>query len=208
MRKLSWQKTRRCRKNCASKPVAVNYGCHPQVRVAVDALRRGAVVAYPTEAVWGLGCEMRNYHGVQRILDLKQRPAAKGLILVADCLAQFEFVLHGLPADMRETLQASWPGPVTWLVPHKQRLPAWITGQHDTVALRVSRHPVVVALCRMLGGPIVSTSANPQGAQAARFSFQARRYFGNNVTYAPGRVDLQARPSVIRDLISGAVLRT
>lgn len=188
--------------------MTLNYDCHPRLQVAVDALRRGGVVAYPTEAVWGLGCEVHNRHGVQRILDLKQRSPDKGLILVADCLAQFEFVLHDLPADMRNTLQASWPGPITWLVPHRQRLPAWITGQHDTVALRVSRHPVVATLCRTLGGPIVSTSANPQGAQAARFSFQARRYFGDNVTYAPGRVDLQARPSVIRDLISGAVLRT
>lgn len=185
----------------------VDYGRHPQLLVAVDTLRRGGVVAYPTEAVWGLGCEVHNRHGVQQILDLKQRSPHKGLILVADCMARFEFILHDLPPELRQTLQASWPGPRTWLVPHRQRLPAWITGQHETVALRVSRHPVVVALCRTLGGPIVSTSANPQGAQAPRFSFQVRRYFGDNVTYAPGRVDRHARPSVIRDLISGRVLR-
>lgn len=101
----------------------------------------------------------------------------------------------------------TWPGPNTWLVAHNLRVPQWISGAHPTVAIRVSAHPTVAALCDLFGGALVSTSANPQGCQPARFSFQARRYFGPQVVYAAGQVNLGGRPSTIRDLISGQVIR-
>jgi L-threonylcarbamoyladenylate synthase len=164
------------------------------------------VIAYPTEGVWGLGADPFNSHAVERVLALKGRPVSKGLILVAAHIEQFDFILRHLSADQRATLTASWPGPNTWLVPHAGEVPLWISGAHSTVALRVSAHPVVRALAE-LTGPLVSTSANPQGLAPARHASRARQYFANQVFYAPGQVFRDAGPSTIRDLITGRVVR-
>lgn len=178
------------------------------LRAAVGALLDGGVIACPTEAVWGLSCAPADSAAVRRLLRLKSRPVDKGLILVAADLQQFAAIVEDLPASQHATLEHSWPGPCTWLVPHRGRVPAWISGAHDTVALRVSAHPLVAALCRGFGGPLVSTSANPGGAQPARAGYQVRRYFGGDLDYIlPGALGGSGRPSVIRDLASGRVIR-
>jgi L-threonylcarbamoyladenylate synthase len=179
-----------------------------RLRAAVSALRAGGVIACPTEAVWGLSCDPDNPQAVHRLLALKQRPVAKGLILVAATESQFGFLLQGLDPEDRAKLSSTWPGPATWLVPHRQRVPCWIHGEHDTVAVRVSAHPAVSALCRAWGGPLVSTSANPGGAHPARALFQVHRYFGNALDgLVPGAVGGQQRPTGIRDLASGEIIR-
>lgn len=163
---------------------------------------------YPTEAVWGLGCDPFNGHAVAEVLKLKRRSWAKGLILVASDIAQFEFLLHGLDDDKRRTVEEAWPGHVTFLVPHHDRIPSLVSGAHEKVALRVSAHPIVQALCESFGGPIVSTSANPQGLSPAATGFKARSYFGKHgLVFAPGRVGAQAKPSKIIDLASGQQIR-
>jgi len=178
------------------------------LRRALAALAAGGVIACPTEAVWGLSCDPDHEHAVLRVLALKQRPLHKGLILVAAGQSQLEFLLHDIPDHQRQQLSASWPGPATWLVPHRERVPPWIYGEHDTVAVRVSSHPVVRALCSAWGGPLVSSSANRAGAQPPRAAFQVRRYFGRRLDYIlPGAVGTSARPSVIRDLASGQIIR-
>jgi len=136
---------------------------------AAARLRTGGVIAYPTEAVWGIGCDPFDEAAVLRLLALKQRPVDKGLILVGAALEQFDGLLdwERLPPDRAEAVYASWPGPHTWIVPTTGRVPHWITGAHDGVAARVSAHPMVVALCMAFGGPIVSTSANLAGAPPA-----------------------------------------
>ncbi len=179
-----------------------------RTRFAVDHLLNGGVIAYPTEGVWGLGCDPDDELAVQRVLDLKVRPREKGLILVASHSDQFAGLLQDLPEAQQSRLKLSWPGAVTWLVPHRGRVPQWISGEHDTVALRVSAHPVVRALCDTFGGPIVSTSANRAGAQAPVTAYQVHRYFGDSVDYVvPGSVTEAGRASVIRDLLSDAVIR-
>jgi L-threonylcarbamoyladenylate synthase len=187
-------------------PKPLDYRAHPRVRLAALELARGGVVAYPTEGVWGLGAHPFNRHAVEKILGLKNRPVDKGLILVAAHINQLDFILRHLSAEQRAALAASWPGPNTWLVPHHGEVPPWISGQHETVALRVSAHPVVRALAE-LAGPLVSTSANPQGLAPARQAFRARGYFGNQVFYAPGQVFPNAGPSTIRDLLTGRIVR-
>lgn len=180
----------------------------PKIHRAANALATGHVVAYPTEAVWGLGCDPFNRHAVEAVLALKNRPVHKGLILVAATIEQFDFLLWDLDAPLREKLQASWPGHTTWLVPHHDRLPKVVSGQHSTIAVRVSAHPGVRALCSVFGGPIVSTSANPQGFEPARTGFMARKYFRQSgVVFAPGVVGQQAKPSAIIDAQSGAIIR-
>jgi len=178
-----------------------------QVQQAARVVRQGGVIAYPTEAVWGLGCDPWDEQAVERLLALKERPVHKGLILVADCIEQFDFLLEDLPAIWQERLAGSWPGPNTWLVPHQNRLPEWITGQHDTVALRVSDHPGVQALCA-LTGPLVSTSANPAGRPSARSRLRVQQYFPGQLDYVlGGALGGRKNPSLIRDLISGDVVR-
>ena len=170
-------------------------------------VRDGGLIAYPTEAVWGLGCDPWNELAVLRLLALKERPMEKGLILVAADIEQFDFLLDGLPEAWLERLAASWPGPNTWLVPHQGLLPEWITGGSDKVALRVSDHPLVRALCAEVG-PLVSTSANPRGRPAARSRLRVEQYFHGQLDgVLNGQLGGRRNPSLIRDLVSGAVIR-
>ena len=179
-----------------------------RLSAALSALRSEGVVACPTEAVWGLSCDPDSEAAVSRLLALKQRPVEKGLILVAASESQLAFLLADLDPAQRATLSASWPGPNTWLVPHHGRVQPWVHGRFPSVAVRVSRHPVVKALCEAWGGPLVSTSANPAGAQPPRAGFQVARYFGGSLDgMLPGEVGGASGPSQIRDLVTGALVR-
>tara|TARA_R110002110_G_scaffold205066_7_gene417077 strand:+ start:212340 stop:212906 length:567 start_codon:yes stop_codon:yes gene_type:complete len=179
-----------------------------RLQLATRAITAGDVVACPTEAVWGLSCDPADALAVETLLTLKKRPVSKGLILVAASIDQLDFLLAGLPADKMQQLSDTWPGPATWLVPHHGRIPPWVSGVHSTVAVRVSAHPVVQALCDAWGGPLVSTSANKAGAQPARNAFQVRRAFGDELgALLPGAVGVSQRPTVIRDLDSGQIIR-
>lgn len=170
-------------------------------------VREGGVIAYPIEAVWGLGCDPWNEMAVDRLLALKDRPVHKGLILVADNIRQFDFLLDDLPERWVDRLASTWPGPNTWLVPHQGLLPEWISGQHDTVALRVSEHPLVRDLCA-LTGPLVSTSANPSGRPSARSRLRVEQYFHQQLDgVLGGALGGRRNPSLIRDLRSGDVVR-
>ncbi|MFT5709514.1 MAG: L-threonylcarbamoyladenylate synthase [Halioglobus sp.] len=178
------------------------------LRQAVTAIRSGGVVACPTEAVWGLSCDPFNEMAVARLLYLKRREMAKGLVLVAGSESQLEWLLRGLPLAQQARLSLSWPGPTTWLVPHQHRVPGWICGDHDTVAVRVSAHPLVRALCNAWGGPLVSTSANPAGSRPATQSFQVRRYFGTDLDYIiSGALGGASRPTVIKHLLTDEIIR-
>lgn len=174
----------------------------------IDAFYRGALIAYPTEAVWGLGCDPWNETAVRQLLALKQRPLAKGLILVAGDEAILAPYLRHLSDEQRRQLSATWPGPVTWLIPAPHGVPFWITGGQPTLAVRVSAHPVIRQLTRRLGEPVVSTSANRTGCPPARRRFQIKRWFGDQVALSmAGALGGDAQPTTIRDLSSGQTLR-
>ncbi len=186
----------------------MDWSNHTRIQIAAKWIALGEVVAYPTEAVWGLGCDPLNPQAVAKLLHLKQRPVEKGLILIAADILQLAPYLGGLDKEQYQTLNDSWPAPITWLVPASSAVPAWIRGQHTSVALRVTDHPVAAALCRAFGGPIVSTSANPGSRREARTALAVRRYFdGNLAAITPGQVGKQKKPSQIKDLISGLILR-
>ena len=180
------------------------------VATAAARLRSGGVIAYPTEGVWGLGCDPFDEAAVLRLLALKQRDVDKGLILVAARTAQFDGLADwdALPAEATSQVLASWPGPHTWIIPATPRMPRWIRGVHAGVALRASAHPVVIALCEAFGGPLVSTSANTAGAAAPR-SFDALEPAIRTAVdgCVAGETGGRERPSDIRDARSGAILR-
>ncbi|ALM53680.1 L-threonylcarbamoyladenylate synthase [Halomonas huangheensis] len=180
-----------------------------QLADAVEALSRGGVIAYPTEAVWGLGCDPFNSSALTRLLDIKQRDPAKGVILVAADIDQFSPWLEGLTAQQLATLNASWPGPNTWLVPDNGHTPSLVRGSHPCVALRVSDHSGVQALCRAFGGPLVSTSANHAGETPAMSEAAIRATFADELdAILAGPLGGNPRPSTIRDLLSGDTLRS
>lgn len=179
------------------------------VQQAASVIRAGGVVAYPTEGVWGLGCLPDDTISINRILDLKGRSAHKGLILVAANFEQLSPWLDLLSSEQLARLQSTWPGPNTWLVPHHGRAPVLISGQHDKIALRVSAHSVVQALCQLAGSALVSTSANPQGMVAATSQQEVQAYFGRAIdAYCPGEVQTPGKTSTIRDLLTGAEIRS
>ena len=177
---------------------------------AADALHRGGVIAYPTEAVWGVGCDPFDETAVLRLLAIKQRPVDKGVILIAASPSQFDGLLDwdALTQAQRDAVFASWPGPNTWIIPTSPRVPRWITGSHDGVAVRVSAHPDVVALCEAFGGPLVSTSANLAGEPPA-FTRDALdpRVVERLDGVASGETGGLASPTAIRDARTGAQIR-
>lgn len=180
----------------------------PVLRAAYR-VRQGGIIAYPTEAVFGLGCDPRNESAVRRLLAIKRRPATKGVILIAADLEQLKPFIDPLDPQSLARLQATWPGPVTWLVPARYKAPTWLRGGHPTLAVRVTAHPVASALCRACGTPLVSTSANLSGQPPARSAEQVRRQLGRLLDYiVPGETGGAARPTEIRDLKSKRVVRS
>jgi L-threonylcarbamoyladenylate synthase len=176
---------------------------------AYRALRAGGVIAYPTEAVWGLGCDPLNAHAVRRLRALKRRPRDNGLILIAATFEQVAPLMAPLTQARMLQLRASWPGPVTWIVPASPEVPDWVRGPGGTVALRVSAHPLAAALCDIYGAPIVSSSANRSGRPPARTALAVRRQLGAGLDYVlPGAVGGLARPTTLRDARSGTIVRT
>lgn len=179
-----------------------------QIREAARVLHAGGLIAYPTEAVYGLGCDPFDPEAVNKLLNLKRRPWQKGLILVAASIEQLCPFILPLTTPHQATLDASWPGPNSWLIPASDNCPEWIRGTHSTVAVRVSAHPVVVGLCNKFGGAIVSTSANHAGKRPAKTPFKVLRDLGDEVDYClPGELGGAERPTLIRDLLSGEIIR-
>jgi L-threonylcarbamoyladenylate synthase len=179
-----------------------------KIKRAADVIVSGGIVAYPTEAVYGLGCDPFNAETVLRLLQLKGRALEKGLIVVAAEIEQLEPLVR-FPSDaVRRKIAATWPGPVTWVLPASQGVPVYLTGAHHTLAVRVSAHPTVQALCREIDQPLVSTSANRESLPPARSALAVRRIFGQNVDFVVhGAIDRRANPTEIRDAQSGQILR-
>lgn len=181
-----------------------------ELEQAVAVLRQGGVIAYATEAVFGVGCDPDAEAAVVRLLAIKQRPVEKGLILIAERLDQLlpYIDLAALTPAQRARVEASWPGPVTWIMPARATTPRWLTGRFDTLAVRVSAHSQVQALCRAFGKPLVSTSANLAGEEPGRSADEVRVALGERLDYVlAGEVGGRANPSEIRDARSGDVLR-
>ena len=183
---------------------------HASLANVVAALHRGGVIAYPTEGVWGLGCDPHDEAAVLRLLALKQRDVAKGLILIASSEAQLAPFIDtaSLGGSQLAEVRASWPGPNTWIMPASKDAPSWITGAHDGIAVRVTAHPLVRALCDGFGGALVSTSAKiaSEPSPRARAELDPRIVAGVDAV-TDGETLGRAQPSTIRDARSGAVLR-
>lgn len=178
------------------------------IRQAGAWIKNGGVVAYPTEAVYGLGCDPLDLAAIHRIFDIKRRPIDKGLILLADRFERVEAYIEPLGDNELKRLSSTWPGPVTWILPAQRWVPEWLTGGRGSLAVRVTAHPVAAELCRAADMPIVSTSANISGRRPARTAVQVHRQFADQLDFiVAGRVGPLVRPTEIRDLKTGNILR-
>jgi len=176
---------------------------------ALEVLRKEEVIAYPTEAVFGVGCDPDSELAVTRLLELKQRPVEKGLILIAANFEQLKPYIDDsmLNEAQRDTISAAWPGPVTFVFPALPTTPRWLTGRFDSLAVRVTDHPLVVELCQTFGKPLVSTSANLTGLPPCRTSQEVLAQFGDHFPVVIGETGGRLNPSEIRDALTGERFR-
>ena len=179
-----------------------------RLRRAAWVVRHGGVIAYPTEVVYGLGCNPWDAGAVYRLLVLKQRPVGKGLILVAADIGQLSPFITFPSPSIKERVLATWPGPVTWVLPIHPGVPAWLHGGRGSLAVRVSAYPIVAALCQRTG-PLVSTSANLTGHPPCRDTLAIHRRFGRALDdILPGQVGGLPGSTPIFDGLTGKVLRS
>lgn len=171
-------------------------------------LRRGGLIAYPTESCYGLGCDPDNRIAVQRLLKLKQRAQHKGLILIAASYRQVARYLHPVTPAQQQQLKIAGARAVTYLMPALHSAPRWLRGDHDTLAIRLTAHQQAAQLCRGVGSALVSTSANRSGQRPAKTYAQCRRLFGRKVWVLPGRVGKYKKPSTIATWAGGKIIRS
>ena len=178
------------------------------IREAVRKLESGGVIAYPTETVYGLGCDPFNAAAVLHLLALKQRSISHGVILIAAGFEQLEPLLPTLAPAVRRRLGRPSIPPVTWVVPCLPDTPAWLTGNHDTLAVRITTHPLAAQLCEYWGGPLVSSSANLHGKAPATNPLAVRKAFDGQLDYILHGSDGASKvPSSVRDGLTGNILR-
>jgi L-threonylcarbamoyladenylate synthase len=179
-----------------------------QINEAVRILQQGGVIAYPTEAVYGLGCDPDNDQAVEKLLAIKQRSRDKGLILIAADFQQLRPYLAEINSSLKAKILVTWPGPVTWLWPANPAVSSLLRGKHDSIAVRVTAHPLAAALCREFGGPLVSTSANLSGKPPTRSADEVRNQLGDQLDFVlEGEIGGLSKPSLIRDALTGEIIR-
>ncbi len=178
------------------------------LRRASEIISNGGVIAYPTEAVYGLGCDPWDPYAVSRILAIKNRSIDKGLIVIASDILQLETLIIFPDKKTEKKVTKSWPGPVTWILPASDQCPFWLKGKHSGLAVRVTAHPLCRSLCE-IAGPIVSTSANLSEKPPARSGWKAQMMFDEQLDYIlRGSSSGDDRPTIIVDAISGKQLRS
>ena len=181
--------------------------CAMRLRRIRQHLRRGGVIAYATESCFGFGCDPANERALQKILGLKHRPKAKGLIVIGHRLESFASLLQPISERNKQQVQRTWPGPHTWLIPAKESAKRALRGTHAALAVRVPAHRDARELCRRLATTLVSTSANRAGQQPIKSTRDCLRRFGTRVAVLPGRIGQRKAPSAIQDLITGRMVR-
>ncbi len=165
------------------------------------------VFAYPTEGVWGLGCNPFSEKAVKKLINLKKRPKNKGIIVLAGSLQQLLPFTQHLSDKLKKRMNSKWPGPHTWLVPSSPDIPKWLIGPTGLVALRLSDHKTVIELTESLNMPICSSSANISGQEPAKNSDEIRTFFGNKVLIIEGELGGLKKPTPVQNLESKEWLR-
>ncbi len=178
------------------------------VSKACEVIRAGGLLVYPTESVYGIGCNPNNTTALKKLLNLKKRSPEKGFILVASDFSMFKDFVKPLPKDTLERIKKHWSEPVSWVVPAVDHCPKLLTGNRNTLAIRVSAYPFIQAMCKQLGHAITSTSANISGSDPITQVNGLIAEFANDVDYiVPLSLEKQNSPTPLFDALSGKRLR-
>ncbi len=175
---------------------------------AYQVIQAGGLLIYPTEGVYGIGCDPHNSEAINKLINLKKRNPNKGIILIASDFAMFEAFIKPLSNEILEQISKYKSDPVSWIVPATEHCPGPLTGNRSTLAIRVSSHPFVQSLCKQLGHAITSTSANVSGQNPINNAKELNKAFGFAVDYiVPLPVGSLGKPTPLFDAISGQQLR-
>lgn len=180
---------------------------HNKINQAVKVIKEGGIIAYPTEGVFGFGCDPFNETAVLRLLKIKERKIEKGLILIASSWKQVKALIKTDP--LKNTLiKQNSKKPITWIFPATKKVPYWVLGRFDSVAIRVTVHPIAKKLCQIFGGPIISTSANLEGKNPAKNSKEVIKQFGGVIDFVIfSKVGNLKKPTQIRDIKTNKLIR-
>jgi len=181
---------------------------------AAIVIQQGGVIAYPTEAIFGLGCDPDNNVAIKKLLKLKQRSADKGLILLASDYTQLlpyiddKLFKKTLGNEKYNSVLSQWPSAITQLLPAKKNISPLLTGVFDTIAVRVTDHPDVVALCQKMNKAIISTSANVSKQEPARTWQQVEQQFKKSVDFIiKSNTQGLTKPSLIINPLTEEIIR-
>lgn len=178
-----------------------------RTRKAINILQQGGIIAYPTEAVYGLGCDPWDEEAVMQLLAIKDRSWTKGLILIAANFNQLQDFIEPVDSETLAKLEQTWPGPVTWLLPANKNCPEFLTGDSNDIAVRVTAHYQAASLCDEFGGALVSTSANIANQAPAKYAHQVRSRLPEVDYVMPGSCGDEDKPSQIIDAETGIIIR-
>lgn len=181
------------------------------IKKAISILCDGGVIAYPTESVFGLGCDPDNESALLKLLRIKNRSSSKGMLMVShdfSLVTKYINFTHIDETDLMYTKEF-WPGPFTFLFPASDSCSQLLKGNHSTIAIRISTHPIIKALCSGFNKPIVSTSANISGNPPCVSLTDVHTNFDNIVNFiVDGETLNYSKPSTIIDLKTKIVLRS
>jgi L-threonylcarbamoyladenylate synthase len=178
----------------------------PRISDAVEILRKGGTVVYPTETVYGIGCDPINRSACERIQQMKKRVNYKTLLLISCDIEQVEKTLGKLNETGSRLAQVFWPGPLTMVIRPEKEMPDYLYGISSGIAVRVTSHPIASELAREFGAPIISTSANLTGDPPIVTYEDALELFGSEADIILKNPEpLHGKPSTVVDVTTGSI---
>lgn len=178
-----------------------------EVKDVICHLKSGEVIGYPTEAVYGIGCDPWNQSSVEKIAKIKGRKKRQTFLMVASSIDQLTDLID--ISRLSSQVKSSWPGHTTWLIKAKENVPYWLQDeQTNKVGVRISNHPLVRELCSEYGKPIISTSANMSGKEEIKNQQEFIRTFSSNINYlVDGDLGDYDKASMIIDMETNRKIR-
>ncbi len=149
---------------------------------AVKALKKGEVVAYPTETFYGLAVDSQNEKAIAVLYHLKKRDPHKPISLIVPDVESITTLVSSFPKVYHKLIKRFWPGPLTLIFPASESIPKILTGVDETVAIRVSSHPVAKSLCCAWGAALTATSANLSGIPPCNDASEVEKNWGKQVS--------------------------
>ena len=170
-------------------------------------IRRGGIIAYPTESCFGLGCDPKNKKEINKIIKLKKRSLNKNFILIGSSLKHFDSFTNSFNDVTKKKLFSKWPGPHTWVIKANHRCPNWLKS-NSKLALRIPSFSSCQALINSIDMAITSSSLNLSGKIPLRNYRDAYKFLPDKVKLIKGRIGNNRNPSVIQDFKTKYIIRS